>query len=87
MPAGDGIAMGCRHVAESPMPRKPDVPGGVKVLDEQRILIADRPGNNRLDRMANILDTPSVGTLFLIPGIIPSGVDNDLFHRLLGSAG
>ena len=46
-----------------------DAPGFVKVLDEQRILIPDRPGNNRLDTMANILDTPSVGTLFLIPGI------------------
>ena len=46
-----------------------DAPGFVKVLDDRRIVIPDRPGNNRLDTLANILDTPSVGTLFLIPGI------------------
>lgn len=42
--------------------------GFVKVLDEKMILIPDRPGNNRLDTLSNILSNPMVGLLFLIPG-------------------
>lgn len=45
-----------------------DAPGFVKVLDDTTLLIPDRPGNNRLDSLANILSNPSVGLLFLIPG-------------------
>ena len=44
-------------------------PGFVKVLDDQRIAIPDRPGNNRLDSLTNILEFPGVGLLFLIPGV------------------
>lgn len=46
-----------------------DAPGFVKVLDERTLLIPDRPGNNRLDSMANIVHNPNVGLLFLIPGV------------------
>lgn len=46
-----------------------DEPGFVSVLDEKRILVPDRPGNNRLDTARNVLINPSVGTLFLIPGV------------------
>ncbi|NQW02333.1 MAG: pyridoxamine 5'-phosphate oxidase family protein [Rhodospirillales bacterium] len=49
-------------------PRGED-PGFVKVLDDYRIAIPDRPGNNRLDTYSNILDTPNVGLIFLIPGV------------------
>ena len=42
--------------------------GFVKVLDNKTLLIPDRPGNNRLDTLANILSNPSVGLLFMIPG-------------------
>lgn len=42
--------------------------GFVKVLDNRTLLIPDRPGNNRLDTLINILANPSVGLLFLIPG-------------------
>ena len=42
--------------------------GFVKVLDERTLLIPDRPGNNRLDTMANILTNPNVGLLFIVPG-------------------
>ena len=49
-------------------PRGED-PGFVKVLDDHRIAIPDRPGNNRLDTLSNILESPSVGLLFLIPGV------------------
>jgi len=45
-----------------------DPAGFVKVLDEKTLAIPDRPGNNRLDSLTNILANSSVGLLFLIPG-------------------
>ncbi|WP_373504991.1 pyridoxamine 5'-phosphate oxidase family protein [Aestuariivirga sp.] len=45
-----------------------DPPGFVHVVDDHTILIPDRPGNNRLDTMANIVANPNVGCLFFIPG-------------------
>jgi PPOX class probable FMN-dependent enzyme len=45
-----------------------DPPGFVKVLDERTLAIPDRPGNNRLDTLTNILANPCVGLLFMIPG-------------------
>ncbi|MGX9147374.1 pyridoxamine 5'-phosphate oxidase family protein [Mesorhizobium sp. 128a] len=46
---------------------KGDRPGFALVLDDKTIAIPDRPGNNRLDTLENILRNPSVGLLFLIP--------------------
>lgn len=46
---------------------KGDAPGFVQVVDDTRISIPDRPGNNRLDTMGNILENPKVGLIFLIP--------------------
>jgi uncharacterized protein len=43
-------------------------PGFVAVLDENRLAIPDRPGNNRLDTLLNILKQPAVGMLFFVPG-------------------
>ena len=48
---------------------KGDRPGFAAVLDDRTIAIPDRPGNNRLDTLENILRNPSVGLLFLIPGM------------------
>src|SRR5215475_15188311 len=45
-----------------------DPPGFVQVLDDRTLIIPDRPGNNRLDTMSNILENPAVGLLFFIPG-------------------
>lgn len=45
-----------------------DPAGFVTVLDDKTLLIPDRPGNNRLDTMSNILANPAVGLLFIIPG-------------------
>ena len=45
-----------------------DPVGFVKILDEHTLAIPDRPGNNRLDSLANILANPSVGLLFIVPG-------------------
>lgn len=45
-----------------------DPKGFVRVLDDQTLAIPDRPGNNRLDSLSNILGNPEVGLLFMIPG-------------------
>ena len=45
-----------------------DPPGFVQVLDDNTLIIPDRPGNNRLDTMSNIMANPNVGLLFFIPG-------------------
>ncbi len=47
---------------------KGDAPGFVQLLDDRTILIPDRPGNNRIDGMKNIIDNPSVGIIFMVPG-------------------
>ena len=45
------------------------VPGFVRVLDERTLVIPDRPGNNRIDSLANLLACPEVALLFLVPGV------------------
>jgi PPOX class probable FMN-dependent enzyme len=45
-----------------------DAPGFVQILNDRTIFIPDRPGNNRLDTMTNIVENPNVGLLFIIPG-------------------
>lgn len=45
-----------------------DPRGFVRVLDDRTLLIPDRPGNNRLDTLTNILANPVVGLLFMVPG-------------------
>ncbi len=47
-----------------------DAPGFVAVLDDHHLAIPDRPGNNRLDSLENILENPEVGLLFMIPGFM-----------------
>ena len=46
-----------------------DPPGFVHVADAHTLLIPDRPGNNRLDTMSNIMHNPRVGLIFFIPGL------------------
>ena len=48
---------------------KGDHPGFVQVLDDNTIAIPDRPGNNRLDSMENLLANPAIGLIFFIPGV------------------
>jgi PPOX class probable FMN-dependent enzyme len=48
---------------------KGDPPGFVQVLDDNTLVIPDRPGNRRADTLVNILENPQVGLLFMIPGI------------------
>lgn len=48
---------------------KGDPAGFVGILDEKTLLIPDRPGNNRIDNLRNIVSDPRVSLLFLIPGV------------------
>lgn len=44
-------------------------PGGfVKIRDTQTLWLPDRPGNNRIDSLRNLLHDPNIALLFLIPG-------------------
>lgn len=47
-----------------------DAPGFVRILDDKNLFLPDRPGNNRLDSLTNILKNPGIGLLFMIPGLI-----------------
>lgn len=42
--------------------------GFVHVLDDHHLVMPDRPGNNRLDSLTNLVRSPGVGLLFFIPG-------------------
>jgi PPOX class probable FMN-dependent enzyme len=44
-------------------------PGFVKVLDEHRLVLPDRTGNNRVDGLRNAVANPRVALMFLVPGI------------------
>ncbi|MGW0803422.1 pyridoxamine 5'-phosphate oxidase family protein [Nonomuraea sp. NPDC002799] len=46
-----------------------DPAGSVLVLDDHRLVLADRPGNQRLDSLRNVLDNPHAGLLFIVPGM------------------
>ncbi len=43
--------------------------GFVKIVDDKTIVIPDAKGNNRVDSISNIIETNSIGLLFLIPGV------------------
>jgi uncharacterized protein len=44
-------------------------PGFVRVPDEHTVVLPDRPGNYRLDNLANAAVRPAVALLFMVPGI------------------
>jgi len=44
-------------------------PGFVRVLDEHRLALPDRQGNNRVDSLRNTVANPRAALLFLIPGV------------------
>jgi PPOX class probable FMN-dependent enzyme len=44
-------------------------PGFARVLDEHRLAVPDYPGNRRLDSYTNILESPGVELIFLIPRV------------------
>lgn len=46
-----------------------DKPGFVRIIDERTLALPDRPGNNRIDTLRNVLHDSRVSLLFIIPGI------------------
>jgi hypothetical protein len=46
-----------------------DPAGFVRILDERRLLLPDRPGNKIADTLTNLLVDDRVALLFLIPGV------------------
>ncbi|MGB0921344.1 MAG: MSMEG_1061 family FMN-dependent PPOX-type flavoprotein [Alphaproteobacteria bacterium] len=47
---------------------KGDGPGFVHIVDDKTILIPDRPGNKLMYGHTNIIETGTIGLIFLIPG-------------------
>jgi len=43
-------------------------PGFVHVLDEHRLALPDRPGNNRVDSLRALAANPRAALLFFVPG-------------------
>lgn len=48
---------------------KGDPAGFIRVLDDNTLVIPDRPGNRRFDGLANILTNPGIGLIFIVPGM------------------
>ncbi len=46
-----------------------DPAGFITVANESTLLLPDRPGNRRYDTMRNIVQSPQVSLLFMIPGV------------------
>ncbi|SMG58152.1 pyridoxamine 5'-phosphate oxidase family protein [Paraburkholderia susongensis] len=46
-----------------------DAPGFVRIVDERTLALPDRPGNNRLDSLRNVIADPRLALLFVIPGV------------------
>ena len=46
-----------------------DAPGFVHMVDENTLVIPERPGNRRLDSVINIIRQPQLALLFMIPGV------------------
>src|SRR3712207_4116533 len=44
-------------------------PGFVRVLDEHRLALPDRQGNNRVESLGNAAANPRAALMFLVPGI------------------
>src|SRR5947199_3719610 len=75
-------ALGCAFIAASPFlvlatgsqagldcSPKGDKPGFVQIEDDGRtLLIPDRPGNNRIDGIKNLIEDHRIGLIFLVPG-------------------
>ncbi len=46
-----------------------DPAGAVVVADERTLVLPDRRGNKRVDSLRNLVVNPSIGLLFLVPGM------------------
>jgi len=48
---------------------KGDAPGFVHVIDSRTLAVPDRPGNNRIDNLRNLMEDPRISLLFIIPAV------------------
>ncbi|MFP6595429.1 MAG: pyridoxamine 5'-phosphate oxidase family protein [Dehalococcoidia bacterium] len=48
---------------------KGDPAGFVTVLDDNTLVIPDRPGNRRFDGLINVISNPGIGMIFIVPGM------------------
>jgi PPOX class probable FMN-dependent enzyme len=48
---------------------KGDPAGFVQVEDDHHLIVPDRPGNNRIDGLLNLLRNPAVALIFFIPSV------------------
>ncbi|MEM9635381.1 MAG: pyridoxamine 5'-phosphate oxidase family protein [Pseudomonadota bacterium] len=63
------VCIGTQDInAQADVSPRGDPAGFVEIIDQNTLAIPDRPGNNRLDTLINILSNPSVGLLFIVPG-------------------
>jgi uncharacterized protein len=46
-----------------------DVAGFVHVADDVTVVLPDRPGNNRIDSLLNLVTDPRASMIFLVPGV------------------
>ena len=67
--ASNFLVMGTFDGDDIDLSPKGDPKGFVKVISEDRIEIADRPGNNRIDGLLNIADNAIVSLIFFIPRV------------------
>lgn len=62
------VLASCNNQGHADASPRGDQPGFVRVPDDHTLLIPDRPGNNRIDSMRNILSNTGVGMIFFVPG-------------------
>ena len=67
--ASNFLVMGTFDGEDIDLSPKGDPKGFVKVISEDRIEIADRPGNNRIDGLLNIADNAIISLIFFIPKV------------------
>ena len=63
------VIIGTRSDQNIDLSPKGDPHGFVKVINEKFLEIPDRPGNNRIDGLLNILKNNFISLLFLIPSV------------------
>ena len=63
------VIIGTRNDQNIDLSPKGDPHGFVKVINEKFLEIPDRPGNNRIDGLLNILKNNFISLLFLIPSV------------------
>lgn len=64
------LCLGTSSASGADVTPRGDRPGFVQVPDDHTLLVPDWPGNNRLDSLGNIVESPAVGLLFFVPGML-----------------